>query len=407
MVLSMLVLSGFFSGLEIAFLSANKLRIELKSQDGHRWAKILSNYMNMPSKFIATLLIGNNIALVIYGIMMGNLLSELLIFPQQLAGLQFLLVTILSTIIVLVTAEFLPKALFRINPSGFLATLIYPFQIFYWLLWPVVQLIVAISRGTFWVLFKERFVEDSRVFSKVDLNHFIASSYGDEENEIVDTEVLKNALEFNTVQVRNCMIPRTLVKAVDISASIEELAHLFQQTNHSKILIFKEDIDQIIGYVHQIELFKNPKTIQSILMPILITNESKNASELLNEMGNKRKSIALVVDEYGGTAGIVTVEDILEEIFGEIEDEHDVDQKIEKELNKGLYLFSSILEIDHLNDVYKLDLPVGDYETLGGFIVSKYEKIPKRGEKLLIDGFEIEVVKANQTSLEQVKLKKN
>ena len=407
MVLSMLVLSGFFSGLEIAFLSANKLRIELKSQDGHRWAKILSNYMNMPSKFIATLLIGNNIALVIYGIVMGNLLSELLIFPQQLAGLQFLLVTILSTIIVLVTAEFLPKALFRINPSGFLATLIYPFQIFYWLLWPVVQLIVAISRGTFWVLFKERFVEDSRVFSKVDLNHFIASSYGDEENEIVDTEVLKNALEFNTVQVRNCMIPRTLVKAVDISASIEELAHLFQQTNHSKILIFKEDIDQIIGYVHQIELFKNPKTIQSILMPILITNESKNASELLNEMGNKRKSIALVVDEYGGTAGIVTVEDILEEIFGEIEDEHDVDQKIEKELNKGLYLFSSILEIDHLNDVYKLDLPVGDYETLGGFIVSKYEKIPKRGEKLLIDGFEIEVVKANQTSLEQVKLKKN
>lgn len=407
MVLSMLVLSGFFSGLEIAFLSANKLRIELKSQDGHRWAKILSNYMNMPSKFIATLLIGNNIALVIYGIMMGNLLSELLIFPQQLAGLQFLLVTILSTIIVLVTAEFLPKALFRINPSGFLATLIYPFQIFYWLLWPVVQLIVAISRGTFWVLFKERFVEDSRVFSKVDLNHFIASSYGDEENEIVDTEVLKNALEFNTVQVRNCMIPRTLVKAVDISASIEELAHLFQQTNHSKILIFKEDIDQIIGYVHQIELFKNPKTIQSILMPILITNESKNASELLNEMGNKRKSIALVVDEYGGTAGIVTVEDILEEIFGEIEDEHDVDQKIEKELNKGLYLFSSILEIDHLNDVYKLGLPVGDYETLGGFIVSKYEKIPKRGEKLLIDGFEIEVVKANQTSLEQVKLKKN
>ena len=407
MVLSMLVLSGFFSGLEIAFLSANKLRIELKSQDGHRWAKILSNYMNMPSKFIATLLIGNNIALVIYGIMMGNLLSELLIFPQQLAGLQFLLVTILSTIIVLVTAEFLPKALFRINPSGFLATLIYPFQIFYWLLWPVVQLIVAISRGTFWVLFKEKFVEDSRVFSKVDLNHFIASSYGDEENEIVDTEVLKNALEFNTVQVRNCMIPRTLVKAVDISASIEELAHLFQQTNHSKILIFKEDIDQIIGYVHQIELFKNPKTIQSILMPILITNESKNASELLNEMGNKRKSIALVVDEYGGTAGIVTVEDILEEIFGEIEDEHDVDQKIEKELNKGLYLFSSILEIDHLNDVYKLGLPVGDYETLGGFIVSKYEKIPKRGEKLLIDGFEIEVVKANQTSLEQVKLKKN
>ncbi|CAI8314218.1 MAG: hemolysin [Bacteroidetes bacterium MED-G17] len=407
MVLSMLVLSGFFSGLEIAFLSANKLRIELKSQDGHRWAKILSNYMNMPSKFIATLLIGNNIALVIYGIVMGNLLSELLIFPQQLAGLQFLLVTILSTIIVLVTAEFLPKALFRINPSGFLATLIYPFQIFYWLLWPVVQLIVAISRGTFWVLFKEKFVEDSRVFSKVDLNHFIASSYGDEENEIVDTEVLKNALEFNTVQVRNCMIPRTLVKAVDISASIEELAHLFQQTNHSKILIFKEDIDQIIGYVHQIELFKNPKTIQSILMPILITNESKNASELLNEMGNKRKSIALVVDEYGGTAGIVTVEDILEEIFGEIEDEHDVDQKIEKELNKGLYLFSSILEIDHLNDVYKLGLPVGDYETLGGFIVSKYEKIPKRGEKLLIDGFEIEVVKANQTSLEQVKLKKN
>ena len=363
--------------------------------------------MNMPSKFIATLLIGNNIALVIYGIVMGNLLSELLIFPQQLAGLQFLLVTILSTIIVLVTAEFLPKALFRINPSGFLATLIYPFQIFYWLLWPVVQLIVAISRGTFWVLFKEKFVEDSRVFSKVDLNHFIASSYGDEENEIVDTEVLKNALEFNTVQVRNCMIPRTLVKAVDISASIEELAHLFQQTNHSKILIFKEDIDQIIGYVHQIELFKNPKTIQSILMPILITNESKNASELLNEMGNKRKSIALVVDEYGGTAGIVTVEDILEEIFGEIEDEHDVDQKIEKELNKGLYLFSSILEIDHLNDVYKLGLPVGDYETLGGFIVSKYEKIPKRGEKLLIDGFEIEVVKANQTSLEQVKLKKN
>lgn len=405
----MLILSGFFSGLEIAFLSANRLRIELKSQDGHRWAKILASYMNKPSKFIGTLLVGNNIALVVYGIVMGNVLSLGIEWPAQLAGLEFLMITLISTLIVLVTAEFLPKALFRINPSGFLATLIYPFQFFYWLLWPIVQFVVGLSRGIFRIFFGEKFKEDNQVFSKVDLNHFISISDGTNErgNEVVDTEVLKNALDFDTVQVRNCMIPRTRVKGLDIKSSIQYLSILFQQTNHSKIIVYRESIDNIIGYVHQIDLFKNPKTIQSILMPIMITNESKNVSELLQEMSNSRKSIALVVDEYGGTAGIVTVEDILEEIFGEIEDEHDNDFRVEKVLDEHNYLFSASLEVDYLNDEYKLDIPSGDYETLGGFVVAKCEKIPKRGEKFELEGFEIEVVKANQTRLDQVKLKRS
>ena len=320
-VILMLILSAFFSGLEIAFITANKLRIELKSNQGVHWAKLCSNYLKAPSKFISTILVGNNVALVIYGITMEEIIRPK--FQSFGSAPSLIMATVISTAIVLITAEFLPKALFRLNPSGILSVLIYPFQLFYFLLWPLVQFVIWLSRTILNTVLKTDFTEKTPAFSKIDLDHFISQSShqsSDGEDPDVDTDILKNALDFGNVKVRDCLIPRTEITAIDIEATIKELEKLFIESQHSKILVYKENLDNIIGYVHHLDLHKKPKSIKSILIPILITNESKSANEMLNEFSKSQKSIALVVDEYGGTAGIITVEDIMEEIFGEIED---------------------------------------------------------------------------------------
>ncbi len=409
LVIITLILSAFFSGLEIAFISANKLRIELKSNQGKHWAKMCSSYIKSPSKFISTILVGNNIALVVYGITMEE------IFRPKFEAMGFsafpalLSATIISTVIVLITAEFLPKALFRLNPSGILSILIYPFQLFYVLLWPLVQFVIWLSNKMLNAFIPGTFTEETPAFGKVDLDHFIsqsAQSGSDGEDQEVDTDILKNALDFGNVKVRDCLVPRTEITAIDIDSSIKDLEKLFIESRHSKILVYKENVDNIIGYTHHLDLHKKPKTIKSILIPILISNESKSANDMLNEFSRTQKSIALVVDEYGGTAGIITVEDIMEEIFGEIEDEHDeVEDENEVVSDDGVYQLNAKLEVDYVNEKYELKIPEGDYETIGGFVVSNLEDIPNAEEVFVIDNFEIRILEASEQKIERLELR--
>jgi len=414
LVLLTLILSAFFSGLEIAFISANKLRIELKSNQGKHWARMCSSYIKSPSKFISTILVGNNISLVVYGITMEEIFrpwfeTKFAVYLDNTAFLALLSATLVSTVIVLITAEFLPKALFRLNPSGILSVLIYPFQVFYVLLWPLVKFVIWLSNKVLNLMMPGDFSEETPAFGKVDLDHFIsqsAQSNADGEEQEVDTEILKNALDFGNVKVRDCLVPRTEITAIDIVSTVKELEKLFIECQHSKILVYKENVDNIIGYVHHLDLHRKPKTVKSMLIPILITNESKSANDMLNEFSRTQKSIALVVDEYGGTAGIITVEDIMEEIFGEIEDEHDeVEEENEIVSEDGVYELNAKLEVDYINEKYELDIPEGDYETLGGFVVSKLEDIPNTDEVFVIDNFEVKILEASEQKIERLELK--
>jgi len=306
----------------------------------------------------------------------------------------------------LVMGEFIPKALFRINPDIVLRLLAVPFLLAYYLFWPLVHFITWLAKFILNNLFKLNFTENTPVFSKVDLDQYISDSVEDlDEDADVDTEIFKNALDFANVKVRDCMTPRTELVSMSIQASVEELYKKFVDTGLSKILIHNNNVDHIIGYVHQKDLFKKPQTIRSILIPIEIATETMAANELLNIFTRSRKSIALVVDELGVTAGIVTIEDIMEEIFGEIEDEHDVEQLTEKQLAEKEYLFNARLEIDYLNDKYNLHIPEGDYQTLGGYILAKYENIPRRGEIIEIDKFEFTIVSTDKTKLVDVRLR--
>jgi CBS domain containing-hemolysin-like protein len=410
-IFAMLLLSGFFSGLEIAFLSANKLRIELKSNQGVRWAQICSKYLKRPSRFISTILVGNNIAIVIYGIFIEELLRQRLLKDVMInlgdVG-SLLLATIISTLIVLIFAEFLPKVLFRINPGAILSVLIYPFQIFAFLLAPLVRFILWLAKLILNTLLRKEFTEESPAFSRVDLDHYITESqiHKTEEERDVDTDILKNALEFANVRIRDCMVPRTSLVAVDIRTSVADLEEVFIESGHSKVLVYRDNIDNIIGYVHHIDLFRKPESVSSILIPILITNEAKLANEMLNEFTRNRKSLALVVDEFGSTAGIVTTEDIIEEIFGEIEDEHDdQDGIIDIQLSDFEYELSGSLEVDYLNETYNLNIPEGDYETLGGFIINFCESIPEQGSTIETDNFAVTILSSLNNRIETVHLK--
>ncbi len=406
-----LLFSAFFSGLEIAFLSANKLRIELKSNQGVRWARMCSEYLKAPSRFISTILVGNNISIVIYGIFIEELLrnyllSSLMTNMGKVGSL--LLATFISTIIVLIFAEFLPKALFRINPSGILRILIYPFKFFATILFPIVRFVLWLAKLILNTLLKKEFTEESPAFSRVDLDHYITESqiHKTEEERDVDTDIIKNALDFGNVQIRDCMVPRTSIIAMDLDSTIEELEQIFIESGHSKILIYRENIDDIIGYVHHIDLFRKPKDIRSILIPILITNEAKLAHDQLNDFTRNRKSIALVVDEFGGTAGVVTAEDIIEEIFGEIEDEHDdSDGIIDIKLNDFEYELSASLEVDYLNEQYDLHIPDGEYETLGGYIISVCESIPEQGSSIETEDFMFTILSSLNNRIETVHMK--
>lgn len=413
LIASTMFLSAFASGMEIAFISSNKLRIELDRKQGKFSASILSGFVKSPSRFIATMLIANNVALVIYGIPMEQLLEPYILnlLPAQFntSLIVHFIQVFVSTVIILVAAEFIPKALFRINPNKVLTIFCIPVLVIYYLLLPLVFVVIGMSKFIMKSILKVEFTEEKPVFGKIDLDFYIRefTTSGNQEAEMqTEMRIFRNALDFTEVKVRECMIPRTEVVAMNADEPIEKLRDLFIKTKLSKILIYKDTIDNIIGFTHSFEIFKSPKDIMSILLPISIVPEVMPASELLNLFTEQHKSIALVVDEFGQTSGMVTIEDVMEEIFGEIHDEHDVDELIEKQTGEKEFLFSGRLEIDYLNDKYGLNIPSSDsYETLAGFIFQHHESMPSPKEQILISPFIITILQLKDRRIEQVKLK--
>jgi putative hemolysin len=409
-----LFFSAIFSGLEIAFISSNKLQIELQNKQGHLSGRILSKFLKYQGQFMGTTLIGNTICLVLYGIFMAYLLEPIIEgwlpgnFENQLNIM--VIQTVFSTLIVLVTAEFIPKSIFILNPNRLLSALSIPFLAIYYLMYPVVWFVVGLSKFFIKKVLRLEYNEDKPVFNITDLNSFIQNnlhrSSGNSKIDI-DTKIFDNAVEFKTIKVRECMVPRTDIVAVDIDDTIEELKEVFAVSGHSKIIIYRESIDDVIGYCHQLELFKKPKSISDILTEIIIVPESALANELLVQFIKERKSLALVVDEFGGTSGIVSMEDIIEEIFGEIQDEYDNDDLVEQQLSDHEFLMSARHEIDYLNEKYGWNLPYGDFETLSGLVLSLTENIPTKGESVSFGHFTFTVVAKQDHRIDTLKIKVN
>ncbi len=400
-----LLFSAFFSGMEIAYVSANKIHLEIEKKRNNLIAVVLKRITLRPSKFIATMLLGNNIALVIYGLFMGDVLMQWI----PLNGFYGLLVNILiSTLLILCTAEFLPKVFFQIYANQLVIILSLPAYVFYLLFSVISELVIWISDFILRFLFRTPGDNLQLSFSKVELGHYINEQMESlEVEDEVDSEIqiFQNALEFSDVKAREVMIPRTEVIGVEVKTTPKELGKEFTETGLSKILVYEDNLDNILGYVHSFELFKKPEVIYQVLIPVIFIPETMLAKDILKVLTRKRKSIAVVVDEYGGTAGIITVEDIIEELFGEIQDEHDSLALVEEELSLGHWRFSSRLEVDYLNECYKLDLPVSDqYETLGGLIVHVAEEIPEQGEVIVIEDFSLTVIEVSNTKIELVEL---
>ncbi len=405
-IISMLILSAFFSGMEIAFISSNKVHIAIEKKQNNFLAKILQKITNRPSKFIATMLIGNNIALVVYGLFMGDLLMRYIPF-EGLAAL--FIQTVISTIVILLTAEFLPKVFFQIYANKLVKFFALPAYFFYLLFSLVSEFVIWVSDKLLKLFFKTEGDTVQLSFSKIELGNYISEQMETVKTEDeVDSEIqiFKNALDFSEVKSREILIPRTEVVAVNIETSPKELSELFTKTGLSKILVYKENIDDILGYVHSFELFKKPKNIKHVLIPVIFVPETILIKDVLNILTRKRKSIAVVIDEYGGTSGILTVEDIIEELFGEIEDEHDTVELTESKINKHHFIFSARLDVDYLNETYKLSLPENEnYETLGGMIVSFTEDIPQQNEVIEIQEFSFQILEVSDTKIELVEVK--
>lgn len=406
-----LLFSAFFSGIEIAFISSNKLHIELQSQQGIISGKILSKFLEKPSSFIGTTLIGNTISLVVYGIYMAKMIEPLLIanLPLFFQNDVFILLaqTFISTIFVLFIAEFTPKSIFLLNPNGLLSFFALPLWLIYYVTYPIVFFIVSLSKIFIKYVLRLKYEEDKPVFGLTDLDHFVKNTVqlDHQESKVeLDKKIFNNALEFKTIKVRECMIPRTEVVAVDIEDTIEELKDAFNDSGHSKVLIYKDTIDDVIGYCHSLALFKKPSSIKEILTPIIIVPETMPANELMIQFIQEHKSLALVVDEFGGTSGIVSLEDIIEEIFGEIQDEHDDEDLVEEQVSANTYIFSARLEIDYINDKYYLNLPEGDYDTLGGFILSITENFPQLKDEVSSPPFRFVIESMEENRINLVKL---
>jgi len=397
-----LILSAFFSGMEIAFFSANKLQVELDKNQAGFQAKILNKLTDKSARYIATMLVGNNIALVVYGYYSG----EMLMNYYHIENL--LLQTLITTLIILVTAEFLPKTFFQVYSNKLLRAFAFPAYIFYILFVPISSFVIWISDFMLKTFLKTSGDEEQFSFSKVELGNYIIEQMESAENEEeIDAEIqiFQNALEFSDVRAREIMVPRTEIIAVEIHESIENLRQLFIETGRTKIIVYKSNIDEIVGYVHSFDLFKRPKAIRTVLMPVEFVPESMMINDILNLLTKKRRSVAIVLDEYGGTSGLITIEDIIEELFGEIEDEHDVQGYFEEKLNKNNYIFSARLEVDYINEKYDLDLKEDDsYETLGGLIVNHAEEIPDQDQEVLVDNYRFIILEASNNKINKVKV---
>lgn len=410
-ILLSLLMSAFFSGMEIAFVASNKLRIALDKKQHFFSSKIIAVFTHNPDRYITTMLVGNNIALVVYGLFIAKLLEPVIqTFLTSEIGI-LLIQTIISTLIILMTAEFLPKTLVRINPNVVLNLFALPVFIFYIIFFPVVFLIVNFVN----VILKKLTVSGSfnanqnPVFGKTDLYHLISEGSEetmDENDDLDELKLFQNALEFSNVRVRDCMIPRTEIVAMEINTNIEDLKQRFIETGFSKILVYDNSFDNFVGYITSKELFKNPASIGDQLIDVDFVPETMAANTLLQRLINEHKSLVLVVDEFGGISGLVTIEDIIEEIFGEIEDEHDSTELIERQMSDTDFLFSARLEIDYINEKYNLHIPDSEeYETIAGLIFYHYENIPKMYERIVIGVHEFKILKVSKTRIELVQLK--
>jgi putative hemolysin len=403
-----LLLIGFFAGYEIAFVTANRLSIELKKKQGKKSGAILARFMEYPARFIGTCLIGLNIFLVIYGLLFDELLRMGIWNPLHIENnlLKLAFDTFLSTLVVLVVGEFLPKAIFRAKNDSLLFFFAPVANFFHSLFLPLSNLFVNISQWILKYIFNVRVNDKNDAFTKVDLEHFFQQSKEqDDENQELNTELFENALSLPTVKIRQCLIPRTEIVALDINDTLAEAKTQFIQTQLSKLLVYEDNIDNIVGYIHQLDLFDRPENLRAMLHPIVAVPESMSATDLINKFTKERKSIAWVVDEFGGTSGIVTMEDLLEEIFGEIQDEYDVEEFVEKQLADDEFILSGRLELDYLNEKYKLNFPLSDSETLSGYIINEHETIPKQKETIIINNFKFDILTVSDTRIEMVKMK--
>lgn len=406
-VLGCLITIGFFSGMEIAFISANKLRIELKTKKGVFGGKWLGRYIKDPNEFISTVLVAINLALVIYGIAIGDILNYYLNKISDSTLFNFLATTIISTLVVLITAEYIPKTIFKLQADTLIFALILPFRLANILLWPLIAFIKWISAVFIKIIAKDSIDEHTQVFSKVDLDNYISSieNAQNSETQEIDTEAFRNALDFSDVLSKDLMVPRTEIVAIEINTSLEILKEKFIETSLSRILVFKENIDNIIGFIHHSDLFQQPEKLHEVLHPVIIVSENLDAHDLLKRFINERKSMAVIVDEFGGTAGIATVEDVVEEIFGEIKDEFDTEDAQEQKLGDNHYRFDARLEIDYLNEKYELNLAEGEYNTLGGYIIFFAERIPQVGDSIRHENFEFVIKKMKGARIEEVEMK--
>jgi len=413
-----LILIGFFSGIEIAFVSANKLSIELRKKQDTYSGRVWGEFADKPAKFIGTTLVGVNIVLVVYGLLVGQFLYPLwhyieIKLPVSLADyvkyIKLLVETILSTLIVLII-EFVFKAFFRATSesllrSGFIAWIV---QFFYSAFSATSSFFVNIAEWILRYIFNVRLNEKKEVFTKIDLEHFMQQSkhHDEEDTSEINKELFENALSLSEKKIRECLIPRKEIEGVDIRTNIEEVKNIFINTQLSKLVVYEENIDNILGYLHQLDMFKNPADIQSILLPIPAIPESMSATDLMNKFSKERKSIAWVVDEFGGTAGIVTMEDLLEEIFGDIRDEHDTEEFVEKQLATNEFIFSGRLELDFITEKYDLAFPDSEgTETLSGFIIQNRDEIPKQKETFTVGNYQFDILNVSDTRIETVKLR--
>jgi putative hemolysin len=412
-----LIASALSSGTEIAFLSSNKLRIELDRKKGSLSARILSNFVKHPSRFIATMLVANNVSLVIYGIAMSEkiltpvALQHVLPVSMQSQVNTLVVQTFLSTLLILVAAEFVPKVLFRIDPNRILNLLALPIQLIYYFLYPVVAVTISMSKFILTKLVRISFVEEKPVFGRIDLDLYvrdISSKNNQEEEMNAGIQMFQNALDFTEVRVKECMVPRRELVSIDVEEPIEALHKLFIETKLSRILVYRDSIDNIIGFVHSSEMFREPADIMQVLLPVTIVPQVMAANELLQLFIDQHRTIAVVVDEFGGTSGVVTMEDVMEEIFGDIQDEHDTTETTEKKISETEYIFSGRLEIDMLNKKYDLEIPEHEgFETLAGFIFHHHENIPQPNEEITVPPFTFTIMYVKDNRIELVRLKIN
>ena len=405
-IIASLALIGFFSGYEIGFVSANRLSLELKKKQGGKSGKIIAKFLAEPTQFIGTCLVGLNISLVVFGILFEELL-DLLIWDHFNPGNYSVLLgnTILSTLVILLIGELGPKAIFKARAASMINTFAPLANFFHILFRPLTLLLVNLAQWVLRNLFQVRLVNKKEAFTKVDLAHFVQQTKDQKEQQELNTDLFENALSLPDIKIRECLVPRTEIVGVDLQTTIESLTEIFMETKLSKLIVYDDTLDTIVGYVHQLDLFKKPASIASILHTIPLVPESMNAADLINLFSKKRKSIAWVVDEFGGTAGIVTMEDVLEEIFGEIDDEYDEQEFLEKQLSDTEYVFSGRLELDYLYEKYGIDFSADSAETLSGYLIHKNEAIPKLRQVIHLSHFDAEILAVSDTRIEKVKIK--